>query len=369
MIAVVYPQFYSQVGGIARYLDSWLANLPAHPAKVLLVTDAAPGKARSYPGIETVQVPIGRHRLGLFLWGLKIRRLLREWYRSGRIRSVNFHWPPLIPGLLLPGEVPMVLTAHTTYLGMSGRFYSPAQYASQWNTASLTTKLWMERRILAKAAKVVTLTEQGREELGRYAFAGPVAVVPNGADARRFRPDENAPKQFDVLFCGRIERRKGSRPMVAVCKALIAQLKTIRIAIVGYGDDEDWVRGELKNHEANVHLAGKVPFDGVMAFYNASRIYVSTSYYEGLPGTCLEAMAMQLPVIVWDFPFYEGLVLPGETGFVVPSNDVPAMARRILALLRDPASGAAMGRKGRDLLITRYDWQTLAGRILTEIDS
>jgi len=363
MIAIVYPQFYG-VGGIARYLQSFLENLPEGHPGVLLITGDEHRDDRAFAGVQIMHVPFRSSRLNLFSWGLAVRRLLISLHRDGKISCVNFHWPPLIPGLFLPPSIPVVLTAHTTYLGMSGRFYATRHFDSQWSAKSLAVKMWMERRIFRRVDQVIALTEQGRQEVLRYGFPGKVTVIPNGADVRKFHPDPHCAKDIDVLFCGRIERRKGSGAMVELCRQLVAAKPDIRICIVGYGDDDAWVGEQLAPLRANVELTGKVPFEHMMAYYNRSHVYASGSYYEGLPGTCLEAMAMQLPAVVWDFLFYRGLVVDGVTGLVAEPNDFAGMTSRILQLLADPQRAAAMGREGRVLLESAYSWRDLAQQLL-----
>jgi glycosyltransferase involved in cell wall biosynthesis len=368
MIAVVYPQFYG-VGGIARYLDSFLSNLPAGHPPVILITGDENHKACSYPGVEIIHVPFTSNRFNLVTWGLAARRLLLQLHSAGRIRFVNLHWPPLIPALFLPRSIPVVLTAHTTYLGMSGRFYEPRRFESQWSNSSIVIKMWMERRIFGNVDRVIALTEQGKQEVLQYGFAGPITVIPNGADTQKFQTKPEIQKDIDVLFSGRIERRKGSVPMVEVCKRLVAAKPGIQICIVGYGDDDAWVAQELGPLAANVRLAGKVPFDDMVNYYNRCQVYASTSYYEGLPGTCLEAMAMQLPAVVWDFLFYRGLVTEGQTGSVAPPNDFDTFIAKTLALLNNKELAAQMGANGRELLVTEYDWSKLAVDVLKVFES
>lgn len=363
MIAIVYPQFYG-VGGIARYLDSFLSNLPSDYPPVYLITGDEHREFRSYSNVEIIHIPFSSSRFNLFTWGLKVRKLLIKMHAEGKIEWVNLHFPPLIPGLFLPRHIPVVLTAHTTYLGMSGRFYKAKHFESQWSNVSLAIKSWMERRIFNLTSKVITLTEQGRQEVLAYGFKRSVTVIPNGADAKMFTPDASIKKDIDVLFCGRIEFRKGSRPMVEVCRELITKKPDIKIAIVGYGDDDVWVNNALAAYSNNVLLTGKVPFSEMMGYYNRSRVYASASYYEGLPGTCLEAMAMQLPAVVWDFLFYRGLVVEGVTGALVKPNDFSAMADKILLLLANPDKAVKLGENGRALLEQEYDWRKLAVDVL-----
>ncbi|MGV7210619.1 glycosyltransferase family 4 protein [Oxalobacteraceae bacterium A2-2] len=368
MIAIVYPQFYG-VGGIARYLESFLANLPPDHPGLVLITGDEHADGRAFPRVRIIQVPFRSSRFNLFNWGMAVRRLLLQLHREGVISSVNFHWPPLIPGLFLPAGLPVTLTAHTTYLGMSGRFYAERHFNSQWSNLSLSIKMAMERFIFKRANKVVALTEQGRQEVLRYGYPGPVTVIPNGADVRKFTPNPDRAKDIDVLFCGRIERRKGSAAMVELCRHLVRRRPEVRICIVGYGDDDAEVARELAPLQANVTMTGKVPFERMVDYYQRSHVYASGSYYEGLPGTCLEAMAMQLPAVVWDFLFYRGLVIDGETGYVAAPNDYEAMTARILSLLDDPVRAAAMGRQGRVILERDYNWQGLARQLLDVMEA
>jgi len=363
MIAIVYPEFYS-VSGIPRYLDSFLSNLPVgHPLIYLICSDEHQVE-RSYTGVKIIHISSGPSRINLFLWSLKARKLLIQLYGEGKIQWVNLHFPPLIPGLFLPRHIPIVLTAHTTYLGMSGRFYDTRHFKSQWNWASLLIKSWMEQRIFNITSKVIALTEQGRQEVMAYGFKGAVDVIPNGADIKLFNPEPSIDKDIDVLFCGRIEFRKGSKGMVELCHKLISDKGDVRICIVGYGDDEPWVIESLAKYQNNVVLTGKVQFTEMIDFYKRSRIYVSTSYYEGLPGTCLEAMAMELPSVVWDFMFYRGLVKEGETGALIAPNEYAAMSEKIIMLLHNPQLAAEMGRNARVLLENEYDWKKLAIDVL-----
>jgi glycosyltransferase involved in cell wall biosynthesis len=296
-------------------------------------------------------------------WSWRVRARLKQLYAAGRISAVNFHFPPLIPGLFLPSEIPVVLTAHTTYLGMSGRYYPTPLFQGQWSALSLWIKLRMEHWIFRRVHSVITLSEQGKQEVLRYGYRGPIEIIPNGVDIAQFTPDAGQEKDIDVIFCGRIERRKGSRPMVALCQQLVAQKPDIRIVIVGYGDDDAYVQAELSPLAANVTLAGKVPFASVAQYYRRSKVYASTSYYEGLPGTCLEAMAMELPVVVFDFLFYRELVIPGVTGWFAPPNDIDAMARQVLAAAANEAEARRMGAAARNWLGSHFNWSQLAGRV------
>ncbi|MDP1774319.1 MAG: glycosyltransferase [Methylobacter sp.] len=363
MIAIVNPQFYG-VHGIARYLDSFLSNLPTDHPPVYLITSDEHRDGRHYPGVEIIHFPCNQSRFSLFFWSLSARNKLISLYDEGKIQWVNLHSPPLIPGLFLPRHIPVVLTVHSTYLGFSGDFYQEKLYDSDINWLILKIKMWMESRIYENSSMAITLTEFGREQVLAYGYDKPINIIPNGVDLNQFKFSSDDTKDIDVLFCGRIEHLKGSKGMVKVCRQLVEKKKDILIYIVGYGDEENWVRQQLGDLAGNVIMTGQVPFAEMMSYYSRSRVYVSTSYYEGLPGTCLEALAMQLPAVVWDFLFYRGLVVEGRTGSLVKPNDFPGMTGKVLDLLAKPKLAAEMGRNGRALLESDYNWVNLARDVL-----
>lgn len=363
MIAIVYPQFYG-VGGIARYLDSFLTNLPENHPTIYVITGDEHKVERHYKGVEIVHIPFTISRFNLFIWGWKARKIVERLYREGKIKLINLHFPPMIPGLLLPRHIPIVLTVHSTYLGMSGKFYRQRYYTSEIGWLPLNIKMWMESRLYRNCKAAITLTEFGRQQMLAYGFAQSVTIIPNGVDLNQFKAHADTVKDIDVIFSGRIELLKGCKRMVEVCKQLIAKKPDIVIYIVGYGDEEAWVRQQLQAFSDNVVMTGKVPFSEMMHYYNRSSIYASTSYYEGLPGTCLEASAMGLPTVAWDFLFYHGLVLPNETGYLVAPNDVDAMAAKIVAILADKSAYATLSANTRAHVESRYNWSDLSSQIL-----
>lgn len=363
MIAIVNPQFYG-IHGIARYLDSFLSNLPVDHPLIYLITSDEHWVERQYPGVEIIHFPYNHSRFSLFTWSLKARNKLTSLHDEGKIQWVNLHFPPLIPGLFLPRHIPVVQTVHSTYLGFSGYFYPEKFYDSDINWLALKIKMWMESRIYKNSSRTITLTEFGREQVLAYGYDKPITIIPNGVDLNQFKSSPENIKDIDVLFSGRIERLKGSKGMVELCRRLVEKKKDILIYIVGYGEEENQVRQQLGDLTENVIMTGKVPFAEMMGYYNRSRVYVSTSYYEGLPGTCLEAMAMQLPAVVWDFLFYRGLVVEGRTGSLMAPNDFNGMTDKVLELLSNPRLAAEMGRNGRALLESDYNWAKLARDVL-----
>ncbi|OYT85591.1 MAG: group 1 glycosyl transferase [Burkholderiales bacterium PBB6] len=361
MHVIVCPEFYG-VHGIARYVQSYLKARPADAATVCLIAANEDVRDLQIKNVDFVHLPKPKGRLGLVRWSWALRKTLQTMAEQGKVSTINLHIPPLLPGLFLPKVAPIIVTAHTTYLGMSGQFYKPRQFDSQWSWLSVFIKKQFEHIIFAKATLLLTLTEQGRQELMEYRQDKPIELMPNGVSIDQFTPDTTVRKDVDLIFAGRIERRKGSRPMVEVCKALVAAKPDIRIGIVGYGDDMAYVEAELGGMQPQVLLHGKVPFDQVLNHYRRSKVYVSTSYYEGLPGTCLEAMAVGLPVVAWDYLFYRDVVLEGRNGFLVKPNDIDRFSSVVLDLLASE-NVTPLGRVSNKIAASDFAWVRIAKNI------
>lgn len=78
-----------------------------------------------------------------------------------------------------------------------------------------------------------------------------------------------------------------------------------------------------------------------------AQAFILVSHWEGLPLSILEAMQSGLPVIASDVGGVNEALVDGETGFLVPRDDVTALRDRIAQLLEDQALRTRMGQAGR----------------------
>jgi glycosyltransferase involved in cell wall biosynthesis len=97
--------------------------------------------------------------------------------------------------------------------------------------------------------------------------------------------------------------------------------------------------------------SGAVHFTGfradLPAIYADLDLVVLCSRNEGLPVTVIEALAAARPVVATEVGAVRDLVVPGETGCLVPAGDAAALAAAMLQQLADPERAAAMARAGQ----------------------
>ncbi len=109
-------------------------------------------------------------------------------------------------------------------------------------------------------------------------------------------------------------------------------------------------------------------------FYNQGDVFVLTSNSEGFPLVLGEAGSYGLPAVIVDIPGLEDIIADGVNGFIVPQDDMRAMAERISALFDDEELLKRMSRNAREM-IGRYAieqvgprWEELIRVVLSHSD-
>jgi glycosyltransferase involved in cell wall biosynthesis len=116
--------------------------------------------------------------------------------------------------------------------------------------------------------------------------------------------------------------------------------------------------GLLPDGVSFVGRRGDIP-----ALLGGSHALLLTSEHEGFPNVVLEAMAAALPVITTPAGDAPAVVRDGVTGFVVPHDDIEAMAAKLSLLAASPESRARLGAAGRRDVELNFAAKGFAARV------
>jgi glycosyltransferase involved in cell wall biosynthesis len=111
--------------------------------------------------------------------------------------------------------------------------------------------------------------------------------------------------------------------------------------------------------DGSVRLLGHRGGQEKLDILDRTRVLVYTSPKEGWGLSVIEANAMGIPVVASDSPGLRESVRHGETGFLVPHGDVPALADRLSELLSDDAMWIRMGQAGIRWA-ANFNWDRMA---------
>jgi glycosyltransferase involved in cell wall biosynthesis len=186
-----------------------------------------------------------------------------------------------------------------------------------------------------------------------------IKVVHCGLDREFQTEDSGAPSPEPRFVCvGRLGEQKGHLLLLDAVHKLSQEGLNCEIVLVGDGP----MRTLIEQHSAALGLQQQVRLTGWLAGSQVreelrqARALVLPSFAEGLPVVIMEAMAMARPVIATWIAGIPELVVPGETGWLVPPGDKEALAEAMRnALLADPEKIAGMGGAGRRRALERHN--------------
>ncbi|MGG5257182.1 glycogen synthase [Phycicoccus avicenniae] len=289
-------------------------------------------------------------------------------------------------GGLLEG-VPHVLSAHSLE---PMRPWKAEQLGGGYRLSS-----WVERTAYEGAAAVIAVSAGMREDILRsYPQVDPakVAVVHNGIDSELWqkRTDEDTvrrhgidPDRPSVVFVGRITRQKGLPYLLRAAAELPPEVQLVLLA--GAPDTpeikaevESLVDGLREQRDGVVWISEMLPRDQVVAVLSGATVFVCPSVYEPLGIVNLEAMACELPVVATATGGIPEVVVDGETGWLVPIEQVQGgtgtpvdedrFVADLAAALNDAVSdldrAARMGVAGRRRAVESFSWASIGDRTM-----
>ena len=180
-----------------------------------------------------------------------------------------------------------------------------------------------------------------------------LAVVPNGLSPYENRLGSSARERLglgaDVIivgFVGRLDTQKAPERLVEAAARVIGPERKLHVVMIGDGP----LRDNLKALTRRLHVADAFSWLGVAVareWLAAFDVLAMPSRYEGFSYVLLEALHNGLPVVCTAVGGVSEAIEDGVDGFVVPHDDIDALACRLAQLADDPGLRTRMGLRAR----------------------
>ena len=261
---------------------------------------------------------------------------------------------------------------------------------------------WAEKTAYEAASGIIAVSNGMREDILRcYPAVDPerVKVVHNGIDLEAWKhpQDQEAdaaaaatlkrlgidPDRPTIVFVGRITRQKGLPHQLRACEQLP---EDVQVILCAGAPDTPEIKAEVEGLVARlrekrtgvVWIEEMLPRPELIAVLAASDVFVCPSVYEPLGIVNLEAMAVGLPVVGSATGGIPDVIVDGETGLLVPIEQVqdgtgtpidPArfeadLAERLTTLVTDTEAAKAMGQAARRRVEEHFAWEAIAQRTM-----
>lgn len=252
-------------------------------------------------------------------------------------------------------SIPVVATYHTHF----------ASYLDYYGLGIGEPWLWRYLRWFyghCDATLVPSSTMQ--DVLSAQGITRGVSIWARGVEADRFSPSKRdeawrsslglPPNVPVVLFAGRLVWEKG----LTVYGDVIEKLQDAHIPHASLVVGDGPARAELQRRLPQTVFAGHQDKEGLARAYASSEVFLFPSETETFGNVTLEAMASGLPCVCAQATGSGSLVVPGETGFLVPARISDAFFEAVSTLVRDADLRARMGQASRQRALD-FDWQVI----------
>jgi alpha-maltose-1-phosphate synthase len=278
--------------------------------------------------------------------------------------------------------IPLVITTHSLE---PLRPWKREQLAGGYDFS-----LWIEKTALEMADAIIAVSGETRKDIERLFDVDPtrVHVIHNGIDLDEYRKVDSTdaikrhgidPGKPYLLFVGRITRQKG---IVHLVRAIQYMDSDFQIVLCAGAPDTPEIAEEMKEAVANamkkradiVWIEEMVDRQAVVELYSHAAVFCCPSIYEPFGIINLEAMACETAVVASAVGGIKEVVVHGETGFLVPLEQMKEspfeplnpekfardVAARINQLMRDGPLREKFGKAGRKRVEEKFGWPAIA---------
>ncbi len=216
-------------------------------------------------------------------------------------------------------------------------------------------------RMIWHNASAVVANSKGLHDLASaFDSTVEIPIIPNGVDLGKFSAPERDWSSPRILSVGRVVYQKG----FDLALRALADLKDLewQWSIAGDGPQMPVLQTMVEEHglQNRIRFLGWLTADQLKEQYHAANLFLFPSRHEGMPNAVLEAMASGLPVVATKIAGSEELVVNGETGALVPAEDVESLRESLKPLLVGAQMREQMGRAARQRVESSFSWNRVA---------
>jgi sugar transferase (PEP-CTERM/EpsH1 system associated) len=201
--------------------------------------------------------------------------------------------------------------------------------------------------------------------------ANRLAIIANGVDTRRFRPDPAARAEVREYLCadestlvvgtvGRLDPVKGHGILLRAAELAFSRGVRLKVVIIGDGPGraalQEQVRSSPMLHERTV-LAGEIL--DVPRWLNSFDVFVLPSLAEGMSNTLLEAMAVGIAPLASRVGGNPEVIEEGRSGLLFEAGDSEALAAHLKILALDATWRQQLGRNARQRVDALFSLQRM----------
>jgi len=363
-IALVSPYDYGYPGGVITHISDLSHSLidAGHIVNIIApLSDPNPDIEESFIRLgRSFPIPSGGSiaRVSLSIWlQPQIKRILEK----ENFDIVHLHEPlaPFLPLVILRLSNAVNIGTFHAFHG-SSKLHWASKYVLE-NTAS-------------KLDGRIAVSNPAREYAAKD-FPGDYKIIPNGIDTKRFSIPtapigEFKDDKLNILFVGRLEKRKGLNFLLEAFSDLKWDYPNIRLIVVGTGNgDKDALRIIAERHIDDVLMIGGSSHSDLPRYYQSADIFCAPATGgESFGIVLLEAMAAGKPIVATNIDGYSSVMTNKKEGLLVNPANSQSIKLALEELINNRQLREELARNGKETA-ARYDWTNVSKEIMEYYES
>ncbi len=220
---------------------------------------------------------------------------------------------------------------------------------------------------LYRNTETVTLCEDSQQDLLRLGWRSSRLHVAHAGVDSFFSPGGEKTVFPSAVAVGRLAPVKRFVDLLDQCLRVRREVPTFQLSLVGEGSQRAVIEDWIDEHQAHtwVTMTGRIDRSDLRDLYRSSWLILSASLAEGWGMTLTEAARCGTPAVVTDIGGHRSAVRNGETGSLVPLDDLGA---RTIQLLTNDSAREEMGRAA-SAWAQSLSWDDLAAKVLQPLHS
>jgi len=233
--------------------------------------------------------------------------------------------------------IPLQLQIHTDFMNSYFRAESLKNRA----------RYWLGKFLVKRADCVRVVSNRIKNSLLKIIDQGlKINILPIFVDVQKIKNapikidlHKKYPGRFIILMASRLTKEKNISLAIEAIKKVKdrgLKIKDFLLLIVGEGPERKNIQFLISNYQLQNDIVLESWTDDLISYYKTADLFLLTSNYEGYGRTAVEALAVDLSVVMTDVGLAREIVHDGENGLIVPVGDVSALAVAIKKSINEP---------------------------------
>ncbi|MDP4119782.1 MAG: glycosyltransferase [Bacillota bacterium] len=181
-----------------------------------------------------------------------------------------------------------------------------------------------------------------------------------------FKTELNLPENAKtVLSVGRLSPEKGYDVLIKAAKKCINDDDSLYFLIAGDGELKSSLQNLINDNGLKDHVILLGYRSDVSKLLAAADIFVLSSYFEGLPNSVMEAMAMAKAVVSTNAGGAGELIDNGINGIIVDTGNDEQLYKNILILSKNKSMCESLGEKAHQKMLKEYSSQIVLDELMS----